>query len=113
MRESATHEPGTHESAPRGSGGAPVATLDAATIDALYGLEPVYEPDAPATGGGPTEFVVVECPYCWEPFETQVDLTAGSTSYVEDCQVCCQPIELSIAVADDGRLDGVSPTRMD
>lgn len=90
-----------------------VGVLDPAAIDALYGLEPVYEPDAPGTGGGPTEFVVVECPYCWEPFETQVDLTAGSTGYVEDCQVCCQPIELSIDVADDGRLAGVRPARAD
>jgi hypothetical protein len=97
----------------RGSGGTPAAALDAAAIDALYGLEPVYEPDAPASGNGPTEFVVVECPYCWEPFETQVDLTAGTTSYVEDCQVCCQPIELSIDVGDDGMLDGVRPARMD
>jgi hypothetical protein len=88
-------------------------TLDPAVIDALYGLEPVYEPDAPAGGGGPTEFVEIDCPYCWEPFETQVDLTAGSTSYVEDCQVCCQPIELSIDVADDGGLAGVRPARLD
>lgn len=96
----------------RASAAAAVA-LDPATVDALYGLEPVYEPDAPATGDGPTEFVVVECPYCWESFETRVDLTAGSTGYVEDCQVCCQPIELSIDVADDGRLDGVRAARMD
>jgi hypothetical protein len=97
------------DSASRSAPGA----LDPAAIDALYGLEPVYEPEAPGTGGGPTEFVVVECPYCWEPFETQVDLSAGATSYVEDCQVCCQPIELSIDVADDGRLAGVRPARTD
>jgi hypothetical protein len=100
---------------PAAGAGPPAAgiALDPAAIDALYGLEPVYEPDAPAGAGGPTEFVVVECPYCWEPFETQVDLTAGSTCYVEDCQVCCQPIELSIEVADDGRLAGVRPARLD
>jgi hypothetical protein len=92
---------------PGASGTAP----DPAVIDALYGLEPVYEPGA--SGGGPTEFVVIGCPYCWEAFETQVDLTAGSTSYVEDCQVCCQPIELSIDVGDDGGLAGVRPARLD
>jgi hypothetical protein len=86
--------------------------LDPAAIDALYGLEPVYEPGA-SGGGGPTEFVVIECPYCWEPFETQVDLTGGSTCYIEDCQVCCQPIELSIEVAEDGQLAGVRPARLD
>jgi Cysteine-rich CPXCG len=87
--------------------------LDPAAIDALYGLEPVYEPDAPARGSEPTEFVEIDCPYCGEPFETRVDLTAGSTCYVEDCQVCCQPIELSIDVADDGALAGVRPARLD
>lgn len=86
---------------------------DAASIDALYGLEPVLEPDSAAGGSGATEFVDVECPYCWETFETQVDLTAGSTGYVEDCQVCCQPIDLAIEVGDDGRLEAVRPSRAD
>jgi hypothetical protein len=90
-----------------------VAATDAAVIDELYGLEPVYEPDGPATAQGYTmEFVSILCPYCWERFETQVDLSAGSFSYVEDCQVCCQPIELSCEV-EEGELLGVKPERMD
>jgi hypothetical protein len=31
-----------------------------------------------------------------------VDTSAGSATYVEDCQVCCQPIEMRLRVADDG-----------
>ncbi len=90
-----------------------VAATDAEVIDELYGLEPVYEPGAPSSlERDATSFVSLLCPYCWERYETQVDLSAGSFTYVEDCQVCCQPIELSCEV-DDGRLISVQPERMD
>ena len=91
-----------------------VAKTDAEVIDELYGLEPVYEPDSPQRATRfATEFVAIVCPYCWERYETQVDLSGGSFSYVEDCQVCCQPIQLSCEIDDDGRLLGVKPERMD
>jgi len=91
-----------------------LAQLDDATIDELYGLEPVYEPGVTAgRGASPIEMVVVTCPYCWELYETQVDLTGGSSTYVEDCQVCCQPIELSLVVSDSGALVALLPNRMD
>jgi hypothetical protein len=90
-----------------------VSGTDATIIDELYGLEPVYEPgESSRTTGFATEFVSILCPYCWENFETQVDLSAGSCTYVEDCQVCCQPIELSCEVAE-GLLVAVKPERMD
>lgn len=91
-----------------------VAATDAEVIDELYGLEPVYEPDTPQRATRfATEFVAIVCPYCWERYETQVDLSGGSFSYVEDCQVCCQPIQLGCEIDDDGRLLGVKPERMD
>ena len=90
-----------------------VAATDAGVIDELYGLEPVYEPGGSAHASGEaTEFVSLLCPYCWERYETQVDLSAGSFTYVEDCQVCCQPIELSCEV-ENGELVSVKPERMD
>ena len=58
------------------------------------------------------EFVTIQCPYCGESFETQVDLSAGSQSYIEDCAVCCKPIEIVLRVGDEGELLGVS-TRTD
>jgi hypothetical protein len=58
-----------------------------------------------------TEFVTIRCPYCGEDFGTAVDLSAGSFSYVEDCQVCCQPIELVGEVDEAGVLVGVSADR--
>jgi hypothetical protein len=90
----------------------PEPPLEAAAIDALYGLEPVLEPAATADGSA-TEFVTVECPYCGEHYSTQVDLSAGSTAYVEDCQVCCQPIELELSVGERGALERVTARRGD
>jgi cysteine-rich CPXCG protein len=77
--------------------------LSDAEIDAQYGLEPVIGVDSPATDSSPSEeFVTVSCPYCGEAFETRADASAGSCTYVEDCQVCCQPIEMELHVDEDG-----------
>jgi Cysteine-rich CPXCG len=66
-----------------------------------------------ADAANPTEFVAVQCPYCGESFATTVDLSAGSFSYVEDCQVCCQPIELTSEMNDGGAFVGVIARRAD
>ena len=50
------------------------------------------------------ETIVIQCPYCGESYETVVDLSGGSQRYVEDCAVCCRPIEVSLRVTDDGEL---------
>jgi hypothetical protein len=91
-----------------------VTDLNEHAVDTLYGLEPVYEP-ASALGDAPepTTFVEIQCPYCAEQFETCIDLTAGPTSYVEDCYVCCRPIELFIEIESTGRLRSVLAQRMD
>jgi len=85
--------------------------LNEQAIDALYGLEPVFEPSGPGLSQS-VESVTIQCPYCGEQFETAVDLSAGSFSYVEDCQVCCQPIELTGEVDDSGALIGVTANRV-
>jgi hypothetical protein len=41
-----------------------------------------------------------ECPYCWEQISMLLDFSAGSQSYVEDCEVCCNPIAVSFEVED-------------
>lgn len=45
------------------------------------------------------------CPYCGEQISMLLDLTAGGQSYIEDCEVCCQPIRLRYAleVGSSGR----------
>ena len=44
--------------------------------------------------------VPFSCPYCNAPITMLVDPTVPSQRYVEDCEVCCNPIE--IAYRSDG-----------
>jgi Cysteine-rich CPXCG len=90
-----------------------IEDLDARSIDSLYGLEPVYEPGKGLPGLLPEEFVAVQCPYCGERLETRVDLTNDEPGYIEDCQVCCRPIEFTLERADSGALLAVKVQRVD
>lgn len=47
------------------------------------------------------EEVEIECPYCGERITLLVDGSAGAQEYVEDCQVCCRPINISVMVNED------------
>ncbi len=94
----------------------PKAVLpDARSIDAAYGLEPLFEPggvEADESAGG-VRFASIECPYCGEPLETRLDLSEGSTCYIEDCQVCCRPMQLRLTVDPHGRLLELNVERTD
>jgi transcription elongation factor Elf1 len=41
------------------------------------------------------------CPYCWETISMLIDLSVDQQAYVEDCEVCCNPIEVTYTT--DGR----------
>ena len=43
----------------------------------------------------------VTCPHCWEPHRIFVDTSGGSAVYIEDCSVCCHPMEISVTVSGD------------
>ena len=38
------------------------------------------------------------CPYCGEEISMVLDLSVRRQTYVEDCEVCCNPIEISYSV---------------
>jgi hypothetical protein len=44
----------------------------------------------------------ISCPYCGESIEILLDASAGDQHYIEDCQVCCRPISLSVHIDPDG-----------
>lgn len=46
----------------------------------------------------------IQCPYCGESFELLVDCSIPQQSYVEDCEVCCRPILLSVSVGAAGEV---------
>lgn len=57
------------------------------------------------------EFIPVSCPYCGESCELDVDEWGGSRqAYTQDCPVCCQPWEVSIAQDADGDWNAVLQT---
>ena len=33
------------------------------------------------------------CPHCWRTNLITLDLSQGSQTFVQDCEVCCNPIE--------------------
>jgi Cysteine-rich CPXCG len=50
------------------------------------------------------EEIVVDCPTCGEGIALDVDTTAGAEqSYVEDCSVCCRPMEVFVR-CEPGRI---------
>lgn len=38
-----------------------------------------------------------QCPYCWENIPMLIDISQEKQSYIEDCEVCCNPIQLNIS----------------
>lgn len=36
-----------------------------------------------------------QCPYCWEEISMLLDSSISNQTYIEDCEVCCNPIEVS------------------
>ncbi len=48
--------------------------------------------------------IVISCPWCGESFTSFFDYSAGSISYVEDCQVCCRPIVCHFTLDESGGL---------
>lgn len=42
------------------------------------------------------------CPYCGEPIELVVDPSLDHQNYIEDCFVCCRPIQVQVHFDGDG-----------
>ncbi len=38
-----------------------------------------------------------QCPYCWQNISVLLDNSIQEQSYIEDCEVCCNPIQVSVA----------------
>ena len=42
------------------------------------------------------EDIEIECPYCGESFGILADTSHSSVEMIEDCSVCCHPIQLTL-----------------
>ncbi len=45
---------------------------------------------------------LVECPYCGEHIDLLIDCSIMNQQYIEDCQVCCRPIDVDISMSNEG-----------
>jgi transcription elongation factor Elf1 len=41
------------------------------------------------------------CPYCGEDISMVLDLSVRQQTYIEDCEVCCNPIQINYTVQDE------------
>ena len=52
----------------------------------------------------------VECPFCGESITVFVDCSVERQSYIEDCAVCCRPIQFQV-LCEEGELLSIRPAR--
>lgn len=41
------------------------------------------------------------CPYCWEEISMLIDYSVSKQTYIEDCEICCNPIQLIITIQNN------------
>jgi hypothetical protein len=49
-----------------------------------------------------------DCPYCGETITMLLEPDPGEQNYIEDCEVCCNPIGIQFRVEDDAVVDFVA-----
>lgn len=54
----------------------------------------------------------VTCPYCWESFTLLIDGSVDDQEYVEDCEICCRPIDFVVTI-DEYEQANVEALRQD
>jgi len=38
-----------------------------------------------------------QCPFCWESISVLLDPSVSRQKYIEDCEICCNPLEIEVA----------------
>lgn len=45
------------------------------------------------------------CPYCWQNISMLLDISVPKQTYIEDCEVCCNPIQVSVKFKNSELVD--------
>ena len=53
------------------------------------------------------------CPYCWQSVTLLLDSSVRKQSYIEDCEVCCNPIDIKYEYDNQGYLSRFEALRLD
>lgn len=51
-----------------------------------------------------------QCPFCGERISMVIEVLSGNQVYIEDCEVCCRPIEIKYT-CDEGEIASFSCER--
>ena len=41
-----------------------------------------------------------QCPYCWQNISMLIEPSPQATTYIEDCEICCRPINIEYVFSD-------------
>lgn len=53
-----------------------------------------------------TDEAFFTCPSCWERISMIVDCSVRKQTYIEDCEVCCRPLKISVRCSK-GKVDDI------
>ena len=53
-------------------------------------------------GGFMTKEQFFNCAYCGELISVILELSETSQQYIEDCEVCCRPMQIHATTSNDG-----------
>jgi hypothetical protein len=53
-----------------------------------------------------------QCPYCWEEISMLLDPSILKQTYIEDCEVCCNPIEVMVEF-ENGQIQSFNVTSIE
>ena len=74
--------------------------------DDEYHLRESLDEEFPLGDGTADVGTTVVCPYCGASVEIALDPGSGaSQDYVEDCEVCCQPWQVTVHYDDEGHAE--------
>jgi hypothetical protein len=55
----------------------------------------------------------VSCPYCGEGISVLLNPEDVGVAYIEDCQVCCRPIDFLVSESEQGVLEARVQSELD
>jgi len=50
----------------------------------------------------PIQETAISCPYCGEGITILIDGSVQEQQYIEDCEVCCQPMDIRVRLSANG-----------
>ena len=53
-----------------------------------------------------------DCPHCWETQLKMIDPSVDEQNFIEDCEVCCNPLEFNLSVMSNN-LESFSVSSID